>query len=849
MASFMKKIEKDFLTVLEQHDFQTASAYIKQHPYLLYEKYINLSKDTTITILHYATTFQSKAVLLYLLDNFAEINLTDSDLSTSLHYACEFGNLDIVTTLLTKKASLVLENSKGKNVLHLAAQHNHTEIVNVLLEAARSNPDIDFQNYIDSKTTLGETALHYAANNNNHRMLDLLLNNGVTTNTVMLGGIPPLHNSTVHCDQYPMTVKMIENGANVNTRGYDDGVTALFLAVKKNCTTTTKYLLQKGADHTLQELNYSYTPLHTAARTGYAQIIKLLLQYGARLDIAGKDGVLPIHLAAKSGSAQSVEYLLHYRANIESILEGFTPLLIAAKQGNYQTVNLLLNMGANSSYIHPDTGKGAVHIAAGRGHLDILKLLASKDVNLLYTLDHNYATIAHYAAANGQVDIINYLVDIGFALELRDKNGFTPIHMATLNNHQDTIKLLKDKGVDLNINTFFGLNLFELADILGNNQTTALLANTPKIQKTSSHWKEWFNMKEVFLYSLFCSGEKDDSELTNVAIETVMTELGKAAFDSGKEKLRYFSKDYCDLYKLRNQVNTLENTEIWIQQQNCSNKYTTSFIIENYAGEDFHVCKKETGNSYDFLYQLIPNTNILTVAGWFIVSKIYDFTTHSHQRISSFQGGVLTALGKDTPYGVGFYSFAPSLLLSTISVFQYMYYPNNANSAQYFIQQVASLDKKANFYLVERPSSCVSGDHLAYNLSTTDQVGYHVCEMANNYYDLSYIPEIMNMAFLLVPLTFSCFSLCSSNSPTIRANGLGLLSVGVAAAIYGVVADVFSEISSPIARYYANEYVNEHPEQKLYLVEKPAGCAENDALVYQTLYFAGSWLVCEDWLS
>ena len=89
----------------------------------------------------------------------------------------------------------------------------------------------------------------------------------------------------------------------------DDLNSKLFKAIKEGNETTTKLLLDSGADINKAD-NDGWTPLYIAAQNGYVEIVKLLLDSGADKDKADEDGRTPLFTAAGKGHDACVKLLL-----------------------------------------------------------------------------------------------------------------------------------------------------------------------------------------------------------------------------------------------------------------------------------------------------------------------------------------------------------------------------------------------------------------------------------------------------------------------------------------------------------------------------------------------------------
>jgi len=84
-------------------------------------------------------------------------------------------------------------------------------------------------------------------------------------------------------------------------------------------------LLAMGASvHRVDNLINKFTPLHEAARGGFAKICQLLLEAGAKADAADGSGDTPLHWACRRGVQQVVNLLLKEHIDGESM--GMTPL-------------------------------------------------------------------------------------------------------------------------------------------------------------------------------------------------------------------------------------------------------------------------------------------------------------------------------------------------------------------------------------------------------------------------------------------------------------------------------------------------------------------------------------------
>ena len=118
---------------------------------------------------------------------------------------------------------------------------------------------------------------------------------------------------------------------------------SLGLAALKGDLASINGLLDKGADINQQD-SAGRTPLYLTSCNDRVEIVKQLLEAGAKVDIADKrSGFRPLHCSAKQGNAGITELLIRYGANVDAqSLQGETPLHLAVVNGHPAVVVILL---------------------------------------------------------------------------------------------------------------------------------------------------------------------------------------------------------------------------------------------------------------------------------------------------------------------------------------------------------------------------------------------------------------------------------------------------------------------------------------------------------------------------
>lgn len=178
-------------------------------------------------------------------------------------------------------------NPTTSNSLNLAARNNDVENVRRLLK--KINP-----NCVDNR---GWTCLHEAAHSDSYECLELILK---------------------HPDCRPL----------VQTHG---GHTALYVACRDRASVKTiTYLLENVKDIANYCSTEGVTPLHEVCDQGRLEIIQLLIDYGAKINVQDSDGDTPLHDACIARQSDAIKLLLHAGAdpNIQNE-RWFTPFHIA----------------------------------------------------------------------------------------------------------------------------------------------------------------------------------------------------------------------------------------------------------------------------------------------------------------------------------------------------------------------------------------------------------------------------------------------------------------------------------------------------------------------------------------
>ncbi|WP_338967567.1 ankyrin repeat domain-containing protein [Spiroplasma endosymbiont of Lonchoptera lutea] len=209
-----------------------------------------------------------------------------------------------------------------------------------------------------------------------------------------------------------------------------------------------KLLLENGANINLQN-NNGNNALITAVENGHTDIVKLLLKNGADINHQNKFGITPLITAATYGELDIMKLLLEKGANINHQNKfGITPLITAATYGKLDIVKLLLENGAAIN-LTDENGNTALITAATYDYEKIVKLLlANGAINSHLVKNSNTPLLA---AGNAQIEILKLLLANGAHINLQNNNGNNALITAVENGHTDIVKLLLAKGFNINL--------------------------------------------------------------------------------------------------------------------------------------------------------------------------------------------------------------------------------------------------------------------------------------------------------------------------------------------------------------------------------------------------------------
>ncbi len=320
-----------------------------------------------------------------------------------------------------------------------------------------------------------------------------------TAGMMLAGQAPPSSASTptaedvfraIRANQLDELKSLVKaGGANVKDKLQ---TSPLHFAALYGNAASVKTLLEAGADPNALD-NRGATPLVYAAYS--FEKTKLLVEHGARVKVAAKNGVTPLDVAAVvHGNAPAVRYLLDHGAEIvkpdvKSGRESYV-LTEAAERGDLETIKLLLAHGGDVTVIDA-FGETPLMSAVGGDPLSQCEektdlLLPGSDVNALNTfagmMKNGPISLTHMSALMTAApfcgpSVVSKLVKAGAHVNEKDVKQITALMraVATDNANPTTVKVLLDAGADVNAKDYNGETALDWARKYGNPEIDRML--------------------------------------------------------------------------------------------------------------------------------------------------------------------------------------------------------------------------------------------------------------------------------------------------------------------------------------------------------------------------------------
>jgi ankyrin repeat protein len=203
-----------------------------------------------------------------------------------------------------------------------------------------------------------------------------------------------------------------------------------------------KLLLDKGADVNDRDKSRSSPHMVNAVHGGHEELVQLFLESG--LDVkTDKHGQLLL-TAAKEGYLDISKMLIDYGAPVDAQgRKGNTPLILASRCYSREITACLLDRNADIEVAN-EKEQRPLHAAVKSGDLGLARVILENNPSIGARLaDGN--TALHIAASTGQVIMVVILLD-GADVEAQDHLGKTPLDVAIESKQHGAETRLRRRG-------------------------------------------------------------------------------------------------------------------------------------------------------------------------------------------------------------------------------------------------------------------------------------------------------------------------------------------------------------------------------------------------------------------
>ncbi|KAF5722036.1 ankyrin 1 [Fusarium mundagurra] len=339
----------------------------------------------------------------------ADANSTDPDCSPPLHCAIVRDETAAFDTLMEHGADPAAVNSNWVDTppIVVAGKYGRAKIIDRLAKAA----------LIDAQDNKGRNVLWYAGGRGHHAVLQALVKAGAKTE-VLTANVRELRPALIPIvgAPYPKCLKsVLDAGVDINSK--------------------------------LREV-HSFHALGIAARSGYVEICRMLLDHGTCKEF--DDDSALIH-AVRANNIEIVNLLLKEGHKVDVQLDDSayhgTPLVAAARAGYTDIVTALLEKGADVNYAAPNDITPLISAVLG-SQAAIAKTFidAGADMNVVIGAEHNNWSATHFAY--DLPDCMKVLVEAGADINALGPDG-TPFYLAAYFNQTKVVELLLEHKPDL----------------------------------------------------------------------------------------------------------------------------------------------------------------------------------------------------------------------------------------------------------------------------------------------------------------------------------------------------------------------------------------------------------------
>lgn len=390
-------------------------------------------------------------------------------------------------------------------ILYNAGEGGSVEIISIIEAKESGNPKLK-ENML--------SAFFQATKNGHLKTVEYFLNNGADVNYRRNNDAEPVLLIASEQGHLEIVKLLLSRGADVN-KVDDHGSSSLIAASINGQAPVVEWLLKNGADiNHFEDPYWHRNPLLCACYYNQLDVVSILIEKGADLNVKNKEGESPLGIAISQRNYNLVTLLLEKGVDPESSsIDSSTLLISAAESENFPLIKILIK---KKQKFRQNIRSGPALIAAAKnGNLEIVEFLLNNGADV-----SQYGSRALFASCslNGKkgAPIAELLLAHKSPNNFCSSQGWTPLMVALENRYDDNgdiAKVLLTQKIEVNVTNDKGMTPLMYAAERGDIELVeVLLKKGAKInfQYRETNWNNFFEILAHNLYIYIINGFKNN---------------------------------------------------------------------------------------------------------------------------------------------------------------------------------------------------------------------------------------------------------------------------------------------------------------------------------------------------
>ncbi|XP_054288123.1 ankyrin-3-like [Macrosteles quadrilineatus] len=270
-------------------------------------------------------------------------------------------------------------------------------------------------------------------------------------------------NMALDVGKFQIAKLLITSGADVCV--LQNGYFPMYFAIKSD---TPEYIIEmiirRGFPvNGVVENMYNSTALHRAVLCNNVDVTNLLLRYEADCNVIDNfEGYAPIHIAVKQKQPEIVKLLAEHGANLEvECGKGFTPIFYAAANNDVNCLNILLEFGAEPNHLSTVHYIYPLHHAASLCSVEATDMLLKRGADVQLSTPITRDLPIHSAVmsekskisevfAQDLANVVKLLIENGSQIDVPNNYNQTPMELGIIGQTFEAVQVLVKEGAAVN---------------------------------------------------------------------------------------------------------------------------------------------------------------------------------------------------------------------------------------------------------------------------------------------------------------------------------------------------------------------------------------------------------------